>query len=58
MGTWDSGGAIDKDEDHAAKRPGDAQKADAIAGTGLLDVADDSSDGDVQEEKGGYELNN
>lgn len=52
-------GAVDEDEDHAAEGPGDAENADAIAGVadvGLVVVADDGEDGDVEEEKGGDEL--
>ena len=54
--TGDAGGAVDEDEDHAAEGPGDAEEADAVAGAGLLLVADDGGDSDVEEEEGGDEL--
>lgn len=54
--TRNAGGAVDEDEDHAAEGPGDAEKSDAAAGFGLVLVADDGGDGDVEEEKGGDEF--
>ena len=54
--TRDTGGAVHKDEDHATEGPSDTQKPHTVAGTGSLLVADDSGDGDVEEEKGGDEL--
>ena len=54
--TRNAGGAVDEDEDHAAEGPGDAEKSDAAAGVGLVLVADDGGDGDVEEEKGGDEF--
>lgn len=54
--TGDTGGAVDEDEDHATEGPGDAEKADTVAGSGLFLVTDDGGDGDVEEEEGGDEL--
>lgn len=54
MRTGDAGGAVDEDEDHAAEGPRDAEDADAIAGIrgGLLLVADNRGDADIEEEEG------
>jgi len=52
-------GAVDEDKNHAAEGPGDAEDANAFAGVAGIDlvvVADDSEDGDVEEEEGGDEL--
>lgn len=54
--TRDTGGAVNKDEDHAAEGPSDAEEANAAAWVGLVFVADDGGDGDVEEEEGGDEL--
>lgn len=53
--TGDTGGAVDEDKDHATEGPGDAEDADPGA-CWLPVVADDSSDCDVEEEEGCYEL--
>ena len=54
--TRDTSGAVDEDEDHAAKGPGNTEKANAVAWAGLFLVTDDGGDGDVEEEEGGNEL--
>ncbi|KAM7522126.1 hypothetical protein LguiA_012028 [Lonicera macranthoides] len=47
---------VDKDKNHVIEGPGDAEEAEAVTGAGLLFVADDDGDGDVEEEEGGDEL--
>jgi len=54
--TRNAGGAVDEDEDHATEGPCDAEKANAVAWSGLFLVADDGGDGDVEEEECGNEL--
>lgn len=54
--TGNTGGAVNEDENHAAEGPGDAEKADAVARAGLVLVADDGGDSDVEEEESGDEL--
>lgn len=63
--TWNAGSAVDKDEDHAAEGPSDAEDADAIAsvgagltGIGLAAVANHSQYGDIEKKKSGNELGN
>lgn len=58
VGTRNSGGAVDKNEDHATKSPCNAEDPDAAARIGLrlALVAYDREHGDVEEQKGGYEL--
>lgn len=53
--TWDAGGAVDEDEDHAAEGPRDAQEAHAGA-PGVVASTDDGGDGDVEEQQRGHEL--
>jgi len=60
--TRDTGSAVDKDEDHAAKSPCNAKDANTAtlittsSSVALTLVANDSQDSDVQEQKGGDEL--
>ena len=54
--TRDAGSAVDQDEDHATKGPGDAEEANTITRASLLLVAYDSGDGDVEEQESGDEL--
>lgn len=60
--TGDAGGAVNKDENHAAEGPGDAENPNAAAlvaavvGVALNFVADYRQHGDVEEEKRGDEL--
>lgn len=54
--TRDTGGAVNKDEYHAAECPSDSEEANAAAWVGFFLVADDGGDGDVQEEEGGDKL--
>ena len=56
--TGDAGGAVNKDENHATKSPGDSEKANAATRIALVFVANDGGDGDVEEEKGGHEFCN
>ena len=62
VATGDPGGAVDEDEDHAAKGPGDAEDSDAVTWVfgdirvTLVGVADNSQNGDVEEEESGDEL--
>lgn len=56
MTTGDTGGAVNEDEDHAAEGPSDAEEANAAAWVGLLLVAYDGGDCDVEEEEGGDEF--
>lgn len=57
-----AGGAVDKDKNHATEGPSDAEDADTVTGgavmswVGLRVVANDSGDGDVEEEESGNEL--
>ncbi|KAL6997483.1 hypothetical protein U1Q18_007610 [Sarracenia purpurea var. burkii] len=59
-----TGGAVDKDKDHAAKGPGYAENANAAARVGVLGgvrlalVTNHRQDGNVKEEEGGNELRN
>lgn len=60
--TGDTGGAVDEDEDHAAKSPGYAENSNAatcvggFGGIGLALVADNGKYGNVKEKKGSNEL--
>lgn len=62
--TGNSSSAVNEDEDHATKCPSNAENADAATdlaaafGVGLATVANDSENGDVQEQKSGDELGN
>ncbi|KAI5402271.1 hypothetical protein KIW84_050042 [Lathyrus oleraceus] len=56
MATGDTRGAVDKDKYHATEGPCYAEKANTVAWSGLFLVANDSGDGDVEEEESGYEL--
>lgn len=60
--TGNSSGTVNEDENHAAECPSDAKNADpaadlaAVFYVGLVTVANDSENSDVQEQKRGDEL--
>nr|KYP68529.1 hypothetical protein KK1_022158 [Cajanus cajan] len=64
MYTRNTGGAVNKDEDHATKGPSNAQNANPItlgalfARISLAFVANNGENSDIKEEKGCYELSN
>ncbi len=49
--TWDTSGAVDKDEDHSTKRPSNSQKTHAPTIRSFAGSSNDNGDGDIQKQQ-------